>query len=375
MTKKKQALNVAIIGAGLVGLSTALCLRSFGIRATVYERANQPRADGTGIMVWSEGMQVLASLVGADKVKQACNAVHNVTTCTATNEVVNKLDMSQLKPFDAPIGLFHRSELYKLLLDELGQDNIQCNSPCELIDNALCIDGRPLEADVIIGADGAFSKVREFVAPDAQVRTSKVVCCRGIIDYSTPIVNDDNCYVFAGMHSRIVTYTYNTAQQSKYWFAACTLGNDDVRAEDRADFTLNKSLIFDKFGYYNKDLLNMIEATPDDSIMASRLVDLEPFEQWTRQNAVLVGDSCCAVLPSLGIGYSLGLQNGYVLAQSIAANSDSISNAFSRYKVLTQPRSHELQDINNRISALSYLEAFDPVEVAELYGRFAATNM
>ena len=65
----KASLKVAIVGAGLNGLALALSLRSFGIEATIYEKSDKLRIDGTGIIMWPEGMQVLAALTDAEKIK------------------------------------------------------------------------------------------------------------------------------------------------------------------------------------------------------------------------------------------------------------------------------------------------------------------
>ena len=207
---EKKDLNVAIVGAGLNGLALALSLRMFGIEATVYEKADKPRADGTGIIMWPEGMQILAALTDANKVKSAGNSVDLISTLTATSEPINQLSMQATDDnVNAPIGLFHRSDLYQLLLDAYGDDTIRTGQYCSVENETVLINGEPLIADVIVGADGLFSKVRQFVAPAVNIRQPGVYCCRGTVDFDCPELSDDECYVFAGMQSRIVTYTYD----------------------------------------------------------------------------------------------------------------------------------------------------------------------
>lgn len=369
---ENQRLNVAIVGAGLNGLALALALKKFGIQARIYEKAEQPRADGTGIIMWPEGMQVLASLVGVNKVKASCNQVHLINTQTANGQLINRLDMGDSPTHaNAPIGLFHRSRLYQLLLDELGDDMIMTDQHCTVENNSdngkatVLINGEPLEADVIVGADGVFSQVRKFVAPEVTLRQPNVYCCRGTIDFQADQISDDECYVFAGDKSRIVTYTYDRETQGKYWFAACSVEPSE---------TLNKDTILSKFSHYSPFLLDMIKETPESKIMPSPLTDIAPFNNWYRDNAVLLGDSCCAVLPTMGIGFSLGIENAYVLAQCLSSNFNHTQDAFKRYQKRTQARSHKLQEITHRLSELTYKEAFDPMEVAELYQAFTQVN-
>ena len=118
----------------------------------------------------------------------------------------------------------------------------------------------------------------------------------------------------------------------------------------------------------------MIKQTPEEQILPSSLVDIAPFEQWSRDNAVLLGDACCAVLPTMGIGFSLGIENAFILAQSLASNFFNIPQAFERYQHRAQQRSHDLQNITHRLSKLTYTEAFDPAEVAQLYQQFTEVN-
>ncbi|MEZ9345698.1 FAD-dependent monooxygenase [Vibrio splendidus] len=367
---EQQRLKVAIIGAGLNGLALALSLRKFGIKARIYEKAAQPRADGTGIIMWPEGMQVLAALVGVDKVKAACNQVDTISTLTATGLPINTLNMSDSpSKANAPIGLFHRSRLYQLLLNELGDDCIVTNQTCTVVQNddepQILINGEPIDADIIVGADGVFSQVRKFVAPDVSLRQPNVYCCRGEIDLKASEISDDECYVFAGDKSRIVTYTYDRETQGKYWFAACAVQEGE---------TLSKQTVLEQFSHYPSYLLDMIRDTPESKILPSPLTDVAPFDTWYRGNAVLLGDSCCAVLPTMGIGFSLGIENAYVLAQNIASNFEGTEQAFKRYQQRAQQRSHELQNITHRLSELTYKDEFNPVEVAELYQQFAIAN-
>ncbi|QUM83660.1 FAD-dependent monooxygenase [Moritella sp. 28] len=362
----KTDLKVAIVGAGLNGLALALSLRTFGIEASIYEKADKPRVDGTGIIMWPEGMQILAALTDAEKVKAAGNNVDLVTTLTATSEMINQLSVQAIDSnVNAPIGLFHRRDLYQLLLDAYGEDNIQTGQHCSVENEVILINGKPLIADVIVGADGLFSNVRQFVAPEVNIRQPGVYCCRGIVDFNTPEISDEECYVFAGMQSRIVTYTYDRGNNSKYWFAACPVAEGE---------TLNKACILEQFAHYPPFLLKMIKSTPESQIMPSPLADIAPFSQWSRDNAVLLGDSCCSVLPTMGIGFSLGIENAYILAQSLAANFNHIPHALQRYQHRAQQRSHDLQNITHRLSQLTYTEAFNPAEVQSLYQQFIAVN-
>ena len=358
----KKTLNIAIIGAGLNGLSLALSLRMFGINATVYEKSDKPRVEGAAITLWPEGMQVLAALTDASKVQAVGNTNEFITTSTFSGEIINQISMRNMgSKVNADIGTFHRRDLYQLLLDAYGEENIVTDQHCTVENNTILLNGEPLEADVIVGADGVFSQVRKFVAPEISIREHGVYCCRGMVHYANPKISTQEINVFAGKQSRIVTYTYNRESNARYWFASCKVEPGEA---------LNKQKILDSFAYYSPDLLEMIEQTSEEQILRSPLVDVAPFDKWSRDNVVLLGDACCAVLPTMGIGFSLGIENAFILAQSLASNFFEIPRAFERYQHRAQKRTHELQNITHRLTELTYIKTFDPKKVEQLYQRF-----
>ncbi|ROR97920.1 2-polyprenyl-6-methoxyphenol hydroxylase-like FAD-dependent oxidoreductase [Sinobacterium caligoides] len=362
----KNDLDVAIIGAGLNGLALAIALRMFGIEAKVYEKVEQPRLEATSIMMWPEGMQVLAALTGVEQVKRIGNQADWLTIVTERFAPLQKVSMQTADTqVNAPLGLFHRADVHQLLLDCYGADNVISGRDCSVKDDTILLNNEPLQADVIVGADGVFSQVRKFVAPQTSIRAPGVYSCRGVVDFACDEIANDQCYVFAGPKSRVVTYTYDRQRQSKFWFAACPLPQHEV---------LDKARILQEFSSYAPCLLEMIAQTPESQIVASPLVDTAPFESWSRDNAVLVGDACCAVLPTVGIGFSLGIENAFILAQCLASNFNDVDSALRRYQLRAQHRSHELQRITSRLSELSYHEIFDAQEVLEVFQQFATVK-
>jgi FAD-dependent urate hydroxylase len=271
----------------------------------------------------------------------------------------------QISPANvAPIGLFHRRELYELLLNKVGRENIQGSKKLIAISlGQLCFeDGSSAVADMVVGCDGIFSKVRQIIFPDRQLRESGVICSRGMVDYVNSSIANDIAYVFSGQQSRVVTYTTDRHTQQKYWFAA--------RAARDKEEMLTKEAILHYFADYTQDVVNMIEKTPHDNIISSRLYELEPLSSWSRDNVTLLGDACCAALPSMAIGFSLGLENAFILAQCIASNYADVTCALHRYEYRCLIRSNTLMKITAQLNELVYNTGVTAEKVQPLYQAF-----
>ena len=361
--------EIAIIGAGMNGLALALSLRLFGIEAKIYEQAAAPRVDGTGICVWSEGMQILAALTRVSDIKTTGNVGTLFDTCTATGEPVNQMELFDIAPCSiAPMGMFHRPDIYHLLLEKWGKDNLECNKKLVALHeekNGVKVkfaDGSQIQADIVIGADGIYSAVRQQLFPTISLIDSGVKCCRGITEFSTPLINDESIYVFSGIKSRIVSYTINRDSQLKYWFAACP-GMAENALQTKEDILSN-------FAYYHADLLAMIEQTAVENIIPSTLYELEPMQAWSTKRVTLVGDACCAALPTMAIGFSLGLENSFILAQCLASNYFIPEKAFARYEHRCLARSNALLNITKRLNEIVYKEGVNSENIGPVYQEF-----
>jgi 2-polyprenyl-6-methoxyphenol hydroxylase-like FAD-dependent oxidoreductase len=364
-----MAEKIAIIGAGMNGVALALMLQMFGIKANIYEQAVEPRVDGTGICVWPEGVQILTALLGKTTVQSLGGMAQDFTTATATGDVINNMPLAQVSPYYLTnMGLFHRRDIYQALLSRLPSEQLHCSKKLvNITETEQCsqlefADGSFVQADIVIGADGVFSKVRRLLFPEAKFVNSGVKVCRGITEFSTPLIADDTVYVFAGQQSRIVTYTINADTQMKYWFAA--------RYDEQNQELPNKAEVIKNFNYYTPELLNMIKQTDDRNIISSTLFELKSMPSWSKGRVSLLGDACCASLPSMAIGFSLGLENAFILAQCLASNCATAEKAFQRYEHRTLARSNKLMALTAELDEMNYRTELVPERVAKIYQEF-----
>jgi FAD-dependent urate hydroxylase len=169
-----RPLQILVVGAGVGGISVARGLLRDGHDVTVFERRPQPQAGGGAVTIWSNGATVLGQL-GVD-MDGAGQQLSTVRVVTSTGRPIVALDLTAIADrLGAPVRMVPRRVLLERLLDGFPTDRIRCNSRAVKVvgtHDGVCVEfenGSAAEGDLLIGADGLHSKVRDIVgARDAE---------------------------------------------------------------------------------------------------------------------------------------------------------------------------------------------------------------
>ncbi len=347
-------MKVAIIGAGLNGLASAAMLQKNGYEVEVFERSNTLRDGGTGIYLWPQGVSVLKYIFGETDFMSHGNMVEDIKTFDRDGKL-RYSQKARLAGFDftSPAVMFHRKTLFSLLLDQLEKSTIKfsmecvgikdCGSQPEVYFN----NGQSRKFDLIIGADGTYSKVREFINGNAiQPKDSGLAACRGIVAFKDQMLEKSTCQIYTHEHARLVTYSMN--ESLRYWFVAYQHNNDELLSKDK---------LISKMDGLPNALLEMIQSTDQDQIVSNTLSPLKGDGSWYKGSCTLVGDSIHSMLPTMGYGLTLGLENCFMLVQSLISNCEpKVSSALKRYENRASNRSQKILSIMQDFSNLYYFE-------------------
>ncbi|WP_135460242.1 NAD(P)/FAD-dependent oxidoreductase [Mycobacterium sp. DL99] len=157
-----------VVGAGVGGISIARGLLRDGHDVAVFEQRPEVRAGGGAVTIWSNGETVLRQLgVG---MKGAGQELSTVRVMTSTGRPMTTLDVTAIvNRMGAPVRMVPRRVLLERLLEGFPAQRIRCNSQVVGVANGSrgvrvdFADGSCAEGDLVIGADGLHSKVREIV--------------------------------------------------------------------------------------------------------------------------------------------------------------------------------------------------------------------
>jgi salicylate hydroxylase len=163
--------QIAIIGGGIGGLTAALALQQSGFEAEVFEQAPELLEVGAAIAIWSNAMRVLQRLQLAEKILEYAGVVEELRWMDQNGFLLNRVSIADAK---SPALALQRSDLQRILRQALPQSIIhlghtlvaQRQQGDKMI--ATFANGRSVEADFLIGADGVHSRVRAQFINDGE---------------------------------------------------------------------------------------------------------------------------------------------------------------------------------------------------------------
>ena len=225
--------RIAIIGAGIGGLTAAACLRRVGVEVRIYEQARGFTRLGAGIQQAPNSIRVLYALGLKDRLlARAFQPESNDSRDYDTGRLTNALPLGQgvLERHGVPYFLMHRGDLHAMLADLVPPDVISLDHRLAGLDQAAdgvvrltFANGETAEADAVIGADGVHSVVREWMLGKEQPRFTGRVAYRTVFPSAllgglTPYP----CVKWWGPDRHIVSYFVSPRRDELYFAVLCS---------------------------------------------------------------------------------------------------------------------------------------------------------
>jgi 2-polyprenyl-6-methoxyphenol hydroxylase-like FAD-dependent oxidoreductase len=345
-----RRIRVAVIGAGLGGLAAAAALRQRGIEVALYERAPELGEVGAGIQLGPNAVRVLRALgVEAPLRTLACEPVNIVSVAwdDAHERFREPLKGVALAQFGAPYLTAHRADLHRVLCGLLPADGVTLDARCTgartVADCAVATfaDGREIEADVVIGADGINSTVRESLFGAQPVRFTEQMAWRCIVPIecvptrigpgrSVEIAHDE--YVgWIGPDGHVICYPIRGGRLYNIFAGHVT----SAWVEESWAVPSSVDELLDGYRGWNGALLDMLRQVSDCYKWGIR--DRDPLPRWTDGAVTLLGDAAHPMMPTLAQGAAIALEDGIALARQLSRH-DEPRRALLAYEAERRPR-------------------------------------
>ena len=310
-----NALRILVVGAGVAGISIARGLLRDGHDVTVFERRPDMRPGGGAVTIWSNGSTVLEQL-GVD-MDGAGQLLSTVRIATSTGRPLVNIDVTTIVDrLGGPVRMVPRRVLLDRLLEGFPADRIRCNS--RVVGAVSTQDGVQIEfedgscadGDLLIGADGLHSMVRD-IAGAKPAKPTGWCSWQGLLTLPD-IADKDVAVQIIGEHGNLGLWPAG-GSDLQWWFDL-RWSPDFVRPERPID------MIRSNFAGWS-DLVDQVLATlTDDDLAASPFPHFRhPIPRSPRQGAVtLLGDAAHTMPPILAQGTNQALLDTMVLCQALS---------------------------------------------------------
>ena len=335
-------LRILIAGGGIGGLAAALGLLRAGHRVRVFERARQLGEVGAGLTITPNGAHVLHALgvwpaVARLAVLPATGAVRN--GLTGETLAVRELGEPLRERLGAEYFQVHRADLHGALaaaVKALDAGAISVNDGFdELLENhaqgvcARFAGSGEVEGDLLLGADGLRSALRVALFGPETPAFAGYVAYRGLAPAAalSPRLLEHASCMYAGPSNLFLRYLVRRGELVN---VAC-LGRTDRWAAEGWSVPADREEFLGMLAGWHEDVLTLVRAIPEASLFKWGLFQRSALDRWSVGRASLLGDAAHPMLPFLGQGAVMALEDAALLVRAVAA-STAVEPALALYE-------------------------------------------
>jgi 2-polyprenyl-6-methoxyphenol hydroxylase-like FAD-dependent oxidoreductase len=341
--------NVVIVGGGIGGLFVANALVMHGLEVSVYEQAPELGEVGAGVYITPNSVRHLQRVGlgpavekwGA-KVGKSSRYFHHDGTLIAPVQVTDSMG------WNATYGM-HRADLVEMLAKALPAGAVHTGHRCSGYERAGAVgrvsfaNGAVVDGDVVIGADGIHSELRQHVFTAPRPVFSGTVAYRGYVRSELVPEWPAECWeMWLGQSKHFLTYPMRGGALINFvGFVPVDQGMKEQMKESWSAPGDPDALRREFAGWDPRiqTLLRQVQTT-----FRSALHDREPSPAWSRGRLTLLGDAAHAMLPHLGQGANQSIEDGMALATILAhATRETIPGALLAYERLRRERAAKVQ--------------------------------
>jgi 2-polyprenyl-6-methoxyphenol hydroxylase-like FAD-dependent oxidoreductase len=317
-----------VVGAGIGGLSAGIALRQAGWSVRIFERASSPRELGFGLGLAPNAIAALRELGVADVVLARGFAPIRGEVRRMDGTVLKRAEFPPPAALGGPMVIALRSALHGALLDAVGADAIALASEAKgftISGDRVTLhlaDGSKAEGDLLVGADGTGSVIRNALHPsEPPPRDSGLVAVRGAVHGAVHHLGGNSAvyYLGPGVESAIV----RASETGIYWFLSLARELAPAGLRDPAAIVANMLPRFDA-------TFRAIASATDD-LRVDDLVDRDPIPFWGRGVVTLLGDAAHPVLPHTGQGAAQAIVDAVALGTALRG-STTVEPALRSYE-------------------------------------------
>jgi 2-polyprenyl-6-methoxyphenol hydroxylase-like FAD-dependent oxidoreductase len=362
-------MKVIIIGGGIGGLTTALMLHARGIACEVFEQGDTIRELGVGINTLPHAIKELKELGLLERLDAVGIRTYELIYTNRFGQEIWREPRGLDAGYDVPQFSIHRGRLqgviHQAVRARLGESRIHTGHRLGAFNQdesgvtAYFFDRdgshrATARGDVLIGADGIHSFVREKLYPDeGPARWNGIMLWRGATDWPA-FLTGRSMIVAGGMQAKFVVYPIGEGlrddRRLTNWAVAAKVGDGATAPQRREDWSRPGRFEdvmphIQRFLIPHVDAIRIIEATPE--FFEYPMCDRDPLPRWSHGRVTLLGDAAHPMYPVGSNGASQAILDARTLAD-LLRNADNPLHALWAYERERLPMTAEIVRMNRR---------------------------
>ncbi|TWR87827.1 6-hydroxynicotinate 3-monooxygenase [Pseudomonas saxonica] len=347
--------KIAIVGAGLGGAAAATLLQKAGFQVDVYEQAPAFSRIGAGIHMGPNIMKIFRRMgIEQQLSEMGSHPDFWFSRDGASGDYLSRIPLGEFarKEYGAAYITVHRGDLHALQMSTIAPGTThfkKCLTRLEETDthvNLFFSDGTRTQADIVIGADGINSKIREELLGAEKPLYSGWVAHRALIrseDLTRYNLNFENCVKWWSEDRHMMVY-HTTAKRDEYYYVT---GVPHAAWDFQGNFVdSSREEMFDAFQGYNPTVQALIHSS--ESVTKWPLLNRNPLPLWSRGRLVLLGDACHPMKPHMAQGAGMAIEDAAMLTRCLEETGLSdYRTAFNLYEANRKDRASRVQAVSN----------------------------
>jgi salicylate hydroxylase len=387
MSERNRKLKIAIVGAGIGGLTAAAALVQKGFEVNVYERAEKLGEVGAGLQMGPNAVKVIRALGLEDAyMKTACEPENRISLTWDTGKLRAQEQLIGVmeKTYGAPYTMSHRSDLHSLLMGQVPENNIHTGHACiDVVNNensavVKFLNGKEVEADIVIASDGIHSLIRQKIFGDSKPRFTEQICWRLSVPMDDFLsLGNKMPYAFTGKEyagwigpiGHVLFYPIRGGELLNIFAGRVS----SVWADESWAVPSDTDEMMDAYAGWNDSMLSVLAMATEAYKWG--IHDRDPLPKLNHGNIALMGDAAHPMMPTLAQGGAMAIEDGMAFARLLHANTSDHKRALIEYSNERQPRVSRVQlqarqqFLNNQLNP-----APPPIPVGWIYGHDAVNG-
>lgn len=345
--------KIAVVGAGISGLSIANYLEKHQLDYHIYERRKKDDLTGHGFLLPKEGIEYLSQIIEPTVLFKYGNFLKKYIRYSHKGKILAQKDLND-------VFVISRSALISILARNIPAEKMSYEEtviPCPIQKGKLKKEnGTYIDSDITIVSDGSKSRIRKEMFQEEIMKTVQeneivnIIKCK---DIAASL--EDNFMKFHHEDGGLTFGILKLSEDTVLWY--CQFDNKKYKISETSSVESLRNYMFEIFDDWEPMVSSIVKNSNYENVHLWRVYELEKLNPFYKDNTVFIGDAAHPLIPFTSQGVTSALKDSYVLTQYLASEKN-FTNAFRKYEADRKPEI-EIHIRNGRILLDQFLKPLD----------------